>query len=58
MNLDEIDGVTKIEPLNNFKGWHIKAECFNPDLWKEYNRILYIDLDTVINGNIDDILSN
>jgi lipopolysaccharide biosynthesis glycosyltransferase len=58
MNLDEIDNVKQIVPLNNFKGWHIKAELFNPEHWEGYDRVLYVDLDTVITGNIDEMLEN
>lgn len=58
MNLDGVEGVTRLEPSNNFEGWHIKAEAFNPALWEGFDRVLYLDLDTVICGDMDAILSN
>ena len=55
----KIEGVNFITPLNgNWKGWHIKAEIFRQDLFGEYDRVLWCDLDTVIRDNIDDILTN
>jgi hypothetical protein len=59
MNLDKVTGVKHIEPLSGkWKGWHVKAEVFRADLWEGYDRVLYIDLDTVITGNIDNILKS
>ena len=59
MDLSSIAGVTNIQPLNgNWRGWHIKSEVFREGLWDDYDRVLYIDLDTVICGNIDDILTS
>lgn len=58
MSLEGMDGVTRIQPLNNFKGWHIKGEVFNPELWLGYDRVLYFDLDTVIASSIADMLQN
>jgi len=59
MDLSSIPSVTRIQPLNgNWKGWHIKSEIFREDLWKEYDRVLYIDLDTVICGDMDEILTS
>jgi hypothetical protein len=59
MNLDKVTGVKRIEPLSGaWKGWHIKAEMFRADLWEGYDRVLYIDLDTIIADNIDNILKS
>lgn len=58
MNLEGVTGVKTIQPVNNFKGWHIKAEVFNPELWVGYDRVLYVDLDTVIRGDLTDLLAN
>jgi hypothetical protein len=59
MNLDDIPNVTRIHPVKeNWKGWHIKAEIFRSEVWKGYDRVLYIDLDTVITGSIDEMLSS
>lgn len=56
MDLQCVEGVRQIIPgRDNWKGWHIKAELFRPGLWKGYDRVLYLDLDTQITGNLDDI---
>lgn len=58
MDLSSVVGVTPIQPRNDFKGWHIKAEVFNPELWDGFDRVLYVDLDTVLCGPLAGILSN
>lgn len=59
MDIEGIPGVQRILPKDEgWKGWHIKAELFREDLWQDYDRVLYVDLDTVITGNIDDILAD
>lgn len=59
MNLEDIPNVTRLEPLKgDWKGWHIKAEIFRKDLWEGYDRVLYVDLDTIVTSNIDDILQS
>lgn len=45
----------KIPLVHEYSGWWSKIELFRPDLVKE-ERIIYFDLDTVILGNIDDLL--
>lgn len=59
MDISEIPNVKRIEPIDkSLKGWHIKAEVFRSELWTEYDRVLYLDLDTVICGNIDEMLKS
>jgi len=45
-------------PELNLTGWWNKMWLFNKELPVKYERILYIDLDTVILNNIDNILLN
>lgn len=52
----ELDGCVTIPLQNNFPGYWSKIEMFRPKVIKS-KRIIYFDLDTVILGNIDDILS-
>ncbi|MDB4726530.1 hypothetical protein OAF54_03745, partial [bacterium] len=49
-----IPGVPCIKLDKGWPGWWSKMEMFAPDMEK-YGRILYIDLDTVITGDISDI---
>ena len=45
------------EPLlHNWPGWWSKVEMWRPDLEK-YGRFLYMDLDMVVTGSLDDIAS-
>lgn len=55
MNVN-IEGCITIPLQNNFSGCWSKIEMFRPKLIKS-KRIIYFDLDTVITGQIDDILS-
>ena len=41
--------------VKNWNGYWSKIELFRPDLW-DTKRLFYFDLDTVILGNIDDLL--
>ena len=54
-DLLEIACVNIIPLLSDFKGWWSKIELFRPNLVVA-DRIVYFDLDTVIVGNIDDLL--
>lgn len=49
---------TKPLPKLNLEGWWNKLWLFNPQLPIKNDRVFYIDLDTMILGNIDHILSN
>jgi len=49
-------GTFNLLPLvYNYRGWWSKMELFRPDLFEE-NRVVFFDLDTIIVGNIDDLL--
>ena len=52
----DIEGCINIPLQNNFPGCWAKVEMFRPKLIKA-KRIIYFDLDTVILGSIDDVLS-
>lgn len=59
MDISDLKGVKKITPLkSDWKGWHIKSEVFRPELWEDYDRVLYVDLDTMIINNIDNIIES
>jgi hypothetical protein len=48
----------KIEPIPFYTGdWYSKIGLYNQDLHLLHEQIFYFDLDTVITGNLDDILS-
>jgi hypothetical protein len=60
-------GVQRIEAPNNSKGWWQKVNLFRKDLFPEeldslnqcqYGRVIYLDLDVVITGSIDEIASS
>lgn len=51
MSKKRIDGVCHVPLMNDWPGWWAKAELFRPDLG-DLGRILYIDLDTLITGDI------
>jgi alpha-N-acetylglucosamine transferase len=46
------DGITRLEFSNNWPGWWSKLEIFNQPYLKDRS-VLYMDLDTVVNKNID-----
>lgn len=49
--------VHKVIPFkHNFKGWWSKIELFRPGIFKG-DRVFYLDLDTVVVGNIDDMVT-
>lgn len=48
--------VDEIIPLKHkYKGWWSKIELFRPDIF-DCDRVVYMDLDTVVVGNIDEIV--
>ena len=58
-DLSSLIGVRQIQPLKkDWEGWHIKSEIFRDDIWAGYDRVLYLDLDTQIIDNIDDIINS
>ncbi len=53
-----LDSAIEQKPITNFTGdWFSKISLYNKELYNENDQIFYFDLDTVIIGNIDDILS-
>lgn len=50
----KIDGVKTVAPRNVWPGWWQKMELFNPQTPADF---LFMDLDTVITGPLDDILA-
>jgi len=55
-DLDEIDGVKTIKLKHNFPNWWSKIELFRPDIFQG-KKVFYMDLDTVLIDNIDNILN-
>ena len=55
-NLDFIHGIETIKLSHNWQGWWSKLELFKKGQFSKDEKIIYIDLDTAILGNIDDIL--
>ena len=41
--------------VSGLPGWWAKMELFSPD-WRRGHAVVYLDLDTVVNGNIDPLL--
>lgn len=53
----EIPGITTLPLMGNWPGWWSKLEIFNPDLPGIGDQdLLYLDLDTVITGDITPLL--
>lgn len=48
----EIEGIETIKLLHGWRGWWSKIELFRPGLF-DGERVLFFDLDTFINQNID-----
>jgi hypothetical protein len=44
-------------PYPGLKGWMNKLALFKPGVFEEGERVLYLDLDTVVAGSLDDIAS-
>jgi len=54
-----IDVPCKVVKLrHNWPGWWSKIELFRPDVFEEYERVIYLDLDTVLVGNTDGLVSH
>jgi len=53
----QIEGVIWKKLAANLEGWHVKFEMFREDLWEGYDNVLFLDLDTVVVGRLDDMLS-
>ena len=51
---DKFDETVETIPLlHNWRGWWSKLELFRSDLFEEGDRVFYLDLDSVIVGNIE-----
>lgn len=57
-NKGKVLAPTKPLPNLGLEGWWNKMWLFNKELPVKYDRIFYLDLDTVICSNIDHIVSN
>jgi len=42
---------------HNWPGWWSKIELFRPDLFKEYSRVLFFDLDTIAVGDLSGLVA-
>jgi hypothetical protein len=49
-----IDGIYNVQPINDLPGWWGKINLFNMRL--SHSRNLWLDLDTVITGSLDEIV--
>lgn len=52
-----IPGVETRALVHGWPGWWAKLELFRPDVFNPGSRILYLDLDTTITGDLSDLLS-
>lgn len=51
----ELEGIKTVKLISGYQGWWNKMQMFNTD-FKLGNRVVYLDLDTLIVGNIDWLL--
>lgn len=51
----ELEGIKTVKLISGYKGWWNKMQMFNTD-FRLGNRVVYLDLDTLIVGNIDWLL--
>jgi len=58
VDLSDIEGIKQITVDGNQRAWHIRNQIFFPNQFNDYSHVLYIDLDTVITNNIDNILND
>lgn len=56
-NPEPIDDGIKINKLPNLKSWWAKLYLFKEGLFSKDDRIIYLDLDTVITGDLKDIIN-
>jgi len=52
--LSDVDAISVPTDIRNIKGWFSKLCLFMPGVFPKGERVFYLDLDTVIVGNIDD----
>lgn len=58
VDLSDIEGIKQINVDGNQRAWHIRNQIFYPNQFNDYAHVLYIDLDTIITNNIDNILND
>lgn len=51
----DLPGVDVIPLKHGWPGWWSKLELFRPDVFRPEDRILYLDLDTLIYGDLEEI---
>lgn len=51
----EVESIKVFPLIHNWTGWWSKLELFRPNVF--YDKVFYIDLDTVITGNINHIVN-
>ena len=51
----ELEGIKTVKLISGYQGWWNKMQMFNTD-FRLGNRVVYLDLDTLIVGNIDWLL--
>lgn len=56
-DMPELYRCRTLEPMDNLKGYWQKITLFAPERWRQYagDRVLYLDLDTVVMGNITEL---
>jgi hypothetical protein len=52
-----VPGVERISLKHDWPGWWSKIELFGPS-FKSEGRVFYLDLDVIINGNLDEMVSD
>lgn len=52
-----VDGVTVMPLIHGWPGWWSKAELFRPDVFPAGERVLFADLDTLVVGDLADLLA-
>lgn len=50
----QVQGVEVVALNYGWRGWWSKVEMFSPEM-ERFGQMLYIDLDTLVTGNLDDI---
>lgn len=52
-----VDGVSTIPLQHGWPGWWSKLELFRPDVFPAGERVLFADLDTLVLGDLSDLLA-
>lgn len=50
-------GITTMTLPSDLEGWYGKLYLFKPGLFKDGERVVFLDLDTLIIGNLDEVLA-